>query len=75
MSSFFVKPNASFTEVLHEIWPIDSFSRQAITEFCRNNNISFTEVFTTMGTPSMKFNAEDYYVVRNFIDRYSTHSD
>jgi len=75
MSSFFVKPNASFTEVLFEIWPIDSFSRKAITEFCRNNNISFTEVFTTMGTTSFKYAPEDYYKVRNFIDRYSTNSD
>lgn len=75
MSSFFVKPNASFTEVLFEIWPIDGFSRKAITEFCRNNNISFTEVFTTMGTTSFKYTPEDYYKVRNFIDRYSTNSD
>jgi len=74
-NNFFVKPNASFTEVLSQIWPIDQFSRNSILMFCNNNNIRFTEVQTTMGTTSFQFSAEDYFKVKNFLDRYSSNSD
>ena len=70
MSSFPVKPQASYTEVLYQIYPIDKWSRTEIVNYCFEKKLKFAEIATTMGTTSLQFSAEDYYKVKYFIDRY-----
>lgn len=74
MNNSFIKPQASYTEWLSQIWPVDTYSREIIIKYCLDKQIRFTEVFTTMGTATLQFSAEDYYKVKDFVNRYSTNT-
>lgn len=75
MTQFKIKPCASFTEVESKIWPIDDFSRKIIIKYCHDSGIKFTEIFTSMGTTTLQFSSQDYYIVKSFMDRYSFSPD